>query len=93
MSDPNGAAPPPPSGPGPPLDDADFALRFLRENKDKSFALAVGFKAAHGPFDPPPRHKDTFTGAAAKPVPSLKSKAIYRQDGNEPAKKKKKAKR
>jgi arylsulfatase A-like enzyme len=69
----------------------DFALRFLRENKDRSFALAVGFKAAHGPFDPPPRHKDTFAGAEAKPVPSLKSKAVYRQDGAEPAKKKKKA--
>jgi arylsulfatase A-like enzyme len=69
----------------------DFALRFLRENKDRPFALAVGFKAAHGPFDPPPRHKDTFARAEARPVPSLKSKAIYRQDGDEPAKKKKKA--
>jgi arylsulfatase A-like enzyme len=69
----------------------DFAVRFLRENKDKSFALTVGFKATHGPFDPPPRHKDTFAGAEAKPVPNLKSKAVYRQDGEEPAKKKKKA--
>jgi arylsulfatase A-like enzyme len=67
----------------------DFAIRFLRENKDRSFALSVGFKAAHGPFDPPPRHKDTFADAAAKPVPSLKSKAIYRPDSNEPVKKKK----
>src|SRR5262245_20304080 len=68
---------------------ADYAVRFLRENKDKSFALAVGFKAVHGPFDPPARHKDTFAGAEAKPVPNLNVKAIYRQDGDEPAKKKK----
>jgi arylsulfatase A-like enzyme len=69
----------------------DFAVRFLREHKDKPFALAVGFKAVHGPFDPPPRHKETFAGAETRPVPSLKVKAIYRQDGDEPAKKKKKA--
>lgn len=75
------------------IDDVstDFAIRFLRENKDKSFALAVGFKSAHGPFTPPPRHKDTFADAEAKPGPNLKSKAIYRPDGNEPAKKKKEA--
>jgi arylsulfatase A-like enzyme len=75
------------------IDDVstDLAVRFLREHKDKSFALAVGFKATHGPFDPPPRHKDTFAGAEARPVPNLNSKAIYRQDGDEAAKKKKKA--
>jgi arylsulfatase A-like enzyme len=69
----------------------DFALRFLHENKDKSFALAIGFKSAHGPFDPPPRLKDTFAGAEAKPVPSLQTKAIYRPGSDGPAKKKAKA--
>lgn len=64
----------------------DFGLRFLRDNKDKSFALAIGFKACHGPFDPPSRHKDTFAGETSRPVPNLASKAIYRQDG-EPKKK------
>jgi arylsulfatase A-like enzyme len=68
----------------------DYAVRFLRENKDKPFALAVGFKAVHGPFDPPPRHKETFAGVETKPVPNLMTKAIYRQDGEEPPKKKKK---
>lgn len=69
----------------------DMAVDFLRENKNRPFALAVGFKAVHGPFDPPPRHKDTFAGEEARPVPNLKTKAIYRQDGEEPAKKKKAA--
>lgn len=71
----------------------DFGIRFLRENRGKSFALAIGFKATHGPFDPPPRHKDTYAGEQFRPVPNLTTKAIYRVDGpqKEQAKKKKKA--
>ncbi len=30
----------------------DYALSFLRTNREKPFALAVGFKATHGPFAP-----------------------------------------
>lgn len=72
----------------------DFAVKFMKDNKDKSFALAVGFKATHGPFDPPPRHANTYEGETNRPVPNLASKAIYRQGGEEPKKdtpKKKKA--
>src|SRR5262245_6916459 len=74
----------------------DFAVKFMKENKDKSFALAVGFKATHGPFDPPPRHANTYEGETNRPVPNLASKAIYRQDGDakpkkDPQSKKKKA--
>ena len=58
----------------------DYAVKFMKENMEKPFALAVGFKATHGPFDPPPRHKDTFGGETARPVPSLGTTAIYKEE-------------
>ena len=42
----------------------DFAIQFIREQKDQPFLLAVGFKSAHGPFDPPDRLKDAYAGDA-----------------------------
>lgn len=65
----------------------DYALKFLKDNKDKPFALAVGFKAAHGPFDPPPRHKDTFAGEEARAVPNLAVRAIYKDESDKELKK------
>ena len=38
----------------------------------------VGFKACHGPFQPPERAKDRFAGAVAKPPPNRDAPAIYR---------------
>jgi arylsulfatase A-like enzyme len=57
----------------------DYSVRFLRENKDRPFALVIGYKACHGPFDPPPRHSKTYTGELARAVPNLRSPAIYTQ--------------
>jgi arylsulfatase A-like enzyme len=56
----------------------DYAVQFIQENKARPFVLAVGYKAMHGPFDPPPRQKDTYAGETARPVPNLGVKAIYR---------------
>src|SRR5262245_3390961 len=39
-----------------------FAIQFMTKNKGRPFALALGFKATHGPFDPPPRFKETYAG-------------------------------
>ncbi|GAB3911939.1 sulfatase [Larkinella knui] len=47
----------------------DHALEFIRQNKDRTFALVVGFKSGHGPFQPPARHAATYADAALiKPV-------------------------
>jgi len=46
----------------------DFAVDFLKNNKDKPFALVVGFKSPHVPFDPAPRNKTLFTGEVVKPA-------------------------
>jgi arylsulfatase A-like enzyme len=63
----------------------DFALGFIREYKDQPFMLAVGFKSAHGPFDPPDRLADAYAGEAARPVPNLNDQAIYtRSDDSNP---------
>ena len=59
---------------------ADYAVRFLRENKGGPFLLVVGFKSAHGPFRPPDRLKDAYAGERARPVPNLDVPAIYARD-------------
>jgi arylsulfatase A-like enzyme len=61
----------------------DYALEFIRANKDKPFSIAIGFKATHGPFQPPERHAKTYDGEQARAVPNLSVPPIYR----EPAKK------
>jgi arylsulfatase A-like enzyme len=55
----------------------DFARDFLNTNRDKPFALVVGYKAAHGPFDPPPRLTDKYAGKEARPAPNRNTPAIY----------------
>jgi arylsulfatase A-like enzyme len=56
----------------------DFAIAFMQQQGEKPFSLVVGFKATHGPFDPPERAKDRFAGATARPVPNLNLRAPYR---------------
>jgi arylsulfatase A-like enzyme len=60
----------------------DFAIQFIREQKDQPFLLALGFKSAHGPFDPPERLKDAYAGELARPVPNLNEPAIYTRTGD-----------
>lgn len=55
----------------------DYAIQFLREHRAKPFALVVGLKAAHGPFDPPTRYKDLYAGEEARVVPNMAIPAIY----------------
>jgi arylsulfatase A-like enzyme len=60
----------------------DYALDFIRKNQAKPWSLMVGFKAAHGPFDPPARAKDRFAAAEARPVANLEVPAIYLGEAN-----------
>jgi len=55
----------------------DYAIEFLRRNKEKPFVLAVGFKACHTPFKPPKRCATAYTGVKARPVPNLGLKVPY----------------
>mgnify|MGYP003344985072 FL=1 len=63
----------------------DYAIRFIREHRDRPFAMMLGYKATHGPFDPPQRARERFAGEQARPVPNLASRAIYRGPADEPA--------
>jgi arylsulfatase A-like enzyme len=64
----------------------DYAVEFLKANRDKPFSLVVGFKSAHGPFEPPARAKDRFAAAQPRPVPNLGVRAIYREGATETGK-------
>jgi arylsulfatase A-like enzyme len=52
---------------------AGYAIRFLEKEraKDKPFVLVVGFKAPHGPFEPPKRLATAFENETARSVPNL----------------------
>ena len=63
----------------------DYAIQFIRENRERPFAMMLGYKATHGPFDPPERARERFSGVQARPVPNLTSRAIYRSPADEPA--------
>lgn len=65
----------------------DYAIDFVKEHRDKPFALIVGFKSAHGPFSPPERLAEKYAGRQAKSVPNYDLPAIYKGkfDGGRPA--------
>jgi arylsulfatase A-like enzyme len=55
----------------------DFAIEFIKQQREKPFALVLGFKSAHGPFDPPPRLAEKYVGKEARDVPNIGIPAIY----------------
>ena len=69
------------------IDDVstDYAEGFIRDHQAQPFLLVLGFKTCHGPFEPPPRHAETYAGEQARAVPNLAVPAIYRQ-GEPPGK-------
>lgn len=64
----------------------DYAIDFIRKNKDRPFSVTVGFKATHGPFEPPPRRANDYEGQLARPVPNLATPAIYKGPDGTPVK-------
>jgi arylsulfatase A-like enzyme len=70
----------------------DFAVEFIKKNRNTPFSLVVGFKATHGPCDPPERAKDRFEGAAITPPINADVPAIYKSALAEQPKEKKKRK-
>lgn len=57
----------------------DYAIGFMRRQRGspKPWSMVVGFKSPHGPFLPPARAKDRFSGALAQAVPNLDAQAPY----------------
>ncbi len=50
---------------------ADYAERFVRASDGRPWALCLWYKAPHGPFEPPPRHRDAYADAALPVPPTL----------------------
>lgn len=63
------------------IDDiaTDYAVDFIKRQKDaaKPWSLVVGFKSPHGPFEPPPRARERFAGAEARPAPNMGAPVPY----------------
>lgn len=59
----------------------DFAIEFIKQHRAGPFSLVVGYKACHAPCESPERAQSRFQGVAARPVPNLNVRAIYRTDG------------
>lgn len=57
----------------------DYAVNFIKDNKDRPFSIVLGFKTCHGPFTPPPRTADEYEGAEARAVPNLAVPAVYKE--------------
>ncbi|MBI5832544.1 MAG: sulfatase-like hydrolase/transferase [Armatimonadetes bacterium] len=61
-----------------------YAEQFIRESGDKPWLLCVGFKAAHGPFEPPAAHRADYEGQEARTVPNMAKTAVYRPEAKPP---------
>lgn len=47
----------------------DYALTWLRKDRERPFCMVLAHKAVHGPFTPAPRHRDAFPeGSIPEPV-------------------------
>jgi arylsulfatase A-like enzyme len=61
--------------------DTDYAIEFIKQNRERPFSMVVGFKSPHGPRggdNLPERLRTKFAGESSRPVPNLSSPAIYR---------------
>jgi arylsulfatase A-like enzyme len=57
----------------------DYAIQFIKQHREQPFFVVVGFKACHGPCEPPERAKDRFPDSKLRPVPNLGVHAIFRE--------------
>jgi N-acetylglucosamine-6-sulfatase len=48
------------------------AVDFIQQKRSAPFCLYLGHKAIHGPFSPPPRHRDLFAGLSVPRKPNAK---------------------
>lgn len=56
----------------------DYAIQFLKMERQKPFSIFIGFKTPHEPTQPPSRAAKRFTGETAKVVPNLTTPAVFR---------------
>jgi len=60
----------------------NFAIDWLKQNRERAFSMVVGYKSPHnkrGGDNLPPRLRELYAGKTSRPVPNLKTPAIYHQ--------------
>ena len=58
----------------------DFAIDFIRQNKEKPFSVVLGFKSPHSPRggnNLPPRLRNLYAGQSSRPTPNCGVPAIF----------------
>ncbi len=58
----------------------DYAIKWMKENRDQPFSMVVGFKSPHSPrggTNLPERLRNLYDGETSRLVPNSKVKAIY----------------
>jgi arylsulfatase A-like enzyme len=58
----------------------DFAVEWMKQNRDRPFSIVVGFKSPHSPrggANLPERLRNLYAGETSRPVPNLGVPAIY----------------
>jgi arylsulfatase A-like enzyme len=75
------------------LDDVstDYAIAWMKQNRDRPFSLVVGFKSPHSPRggpNLPERLRNFYAGEMSRPTPNLSARAIFHgpppEGGNPP---------
>jgi N-acetylglucosamine-6-sulfatase len=51
---------------------SDYAVNFIKQDRERPFCLTLSHKAVHEPFQPPQRHKGLYKGATLKEPASFK---------------------
>jgi arylsulfatase A-like enzyme len=66
------------------LDDVstDFAIEWMKQNRDRPFSMVVGYKSPHSPRggrNLPERLRNLYAGEISRPTPNCSSPAIFHQ--------------
>ena len=64
----------------------DFAIDWIKQNREQPFSMVVGFKSPHnkrGGDNLPARLRDLYAGETSRPVPNLNTPAIYHKPNPE----------
>ncbi len=56
----------------------DFAIDYIRQEKDKPFCMWIGFKTPHAPALPPEQAKTLHKGETARVVSNMVTPAVFR---------------
>lgn len=68
---------------------ANFAIEWIKQNRDRPFSIVVGFKSPHSPRggkNLPERLRNLYAGETSRPTPNFGVLPIWRKADTDPAK-------